>query len=51
MATMMNTVAKDPISPSKVMTLPFIDVDVDSIIIPISSEKQARELLKEIRGF
>ena len=51
MASIMNTVAKETITPSKVMDLRWIDVDVDSIVIPIRSEKEARELLKEIRGY
>lgn len=51
MASIMNTVAKETITPSKVMDLRWIDVDVDSIVIPIRSEKEAREILSIIRGY
>ena len=46
-----NTVAKESITPIKVMSLPFIDTKIESTVIRIQSEKEARLLLKELRGF
>jgi len=50
-ATTLNTVAKETITPTKVMSLPFIDTKIEPAIIRIKSEKEARQLLKELRGF
>ncbi|HWL22296.1 MAG TPA: hypothetical protein VNR38_00850 [Ureibacillus sp.] len=51
MTSVINSVAKEPISPQKVVTLPFLDLSDDIVTLPISSEKEAREILVDIRGF
>lgn len=51
MATMLNTVAKETISPQKIMTLPLIDSNDEIVTIPVKTEKEAREILIDIRGF
>lgn len=51
MSTMMNTVAKEVIKPQQVMTLPFIDSDIDEVIVPIKTDSEARQVLREIRGY
>lgn len=48
---MLNTVSKEVVKPTQIRNLPFIDVDIDSVIIPIRSVEEANMLLKEIRGF
>lgn len=49
-AWILNTVAKEVISAEKVISLPLIDND-DVILKAVKSEKEARVILKEIRGF
>ena len=51
MATMLNTVSKDAIKPTSIMGLPFVDTDLQSVVIPIRNEIEARLLLREVRGF
>lgn len=50
-STTLNTVAKESITPTKVMSLPFIDTKIEPATIRIKSEKEAISLLKELRGF
>lgn len=51
MATMLNTVAKEVIKPTSVMTLPFIDGDIEAVTVAIKTEAEAREVLKIVRGY
>lgn len=51
MATMLNTVAKETITPLKVMQLPFIDTDISATIMPIRNDSEAFLVLREVRGF
>lgn len=48
---MLNTVAKDVIKPTSVMTLPFIDGDIETVTVAIKTETEAREVLRDIRGY
>lgn len=49
-AWILNTVAKDTISPRKIFEIPLIDSDAE-YIERITTEKQALSVLKELRGF
>lgn len=51
MSSVMNTVAKEAITPTKVMNLPLVDTDISSIVIPVRSESEARMILMNVRGF
>lgn len=51
MSSILNSVAKEPITPQKIMTLPLIDSNDEISTIPVKTEKEAREILIDIRGF
>ena len=50
-STTLNTVAKETIRPDKIMTLPFIDRVIEYEVMKVKTESEARQVLKELRGF
>lgn len=51
MASVMNTVSKDFIKAKQLFDLPFIDNEIEAVTIAIKNEKEARMVLREVRGY